>query len=287
MNNEKKNVRKGERPRGGQSPKNSRKQESPSKRKVSSRPDTVQQDSLFPVNTPVRLNKFIANAGICSRRHADKLIESGAIKVNGEVVTTLGTKINPGDRVEYAGQKLQGEQLRYVLLNKPKGFITTVFDPQNRKTVMQLVEKACKEHIRPVGRLDNNTTGLLLFTNDGDLAKKLTHPKHRVRKVYHAELDKPLTKNDMIAIAAGLELDDGLVMPDVIVYAGDGSDKKKIGIEIHSGKNRIVRRIFEKLGYDICKLDRVLFANLTKKDLPRGKWRFLTQMEVNILRRVQ
>lgn len=234
----------------------------------------------------MRLNKFIANAGICSRREADKLIESGAIKVNGSVVTTLGTKINPGDNVEYDGQKLRGEPLRYVLLNKPRGYITTLDDPQERKTVMLLIDRACRERIYPVGRLDRNTTGLLLFTNDGDLTKKLTHPKHRVCKVYHVELDKALTKNDMIKIAAGIELEDGFIMPDEIAYAEDGSDKKKIGIQIHSGRNRIVRRIFEKLGYEIKKLDRVVFANLTKKNLPRGKWRNLTQTEINILRRI-
>jgi 23S rRNA pseudouridine2605 synthase len=244
------------------------------------------RNSLFPGSKPIRLNKYIANAGICSRRDADILIESGAIKVNGAVITTLGIKIKPGDHVEYDGQILRGEQLRYILLNKPKGFICTVEDPHERKTVMSLVERACTERVYPVGRLDRNTTGLLLFTNDGDLAKKLTHPKHRVRKVYQVELDKTLAKNDIIRIAEGVELDDGFIMPDAIAYAEAGEDKKKIGIEIHSGRNRIVRRIFEKFGYDVKKLDRVVFANLTKKDLPRGKWRHLAPTEINILRRI-
>jgi 23S rRNA pseudouridine2605 synthase len=245
------------------------------------------RDSLHPGDGSVRLNKYIANAGICSRRDADKLIETGAIKVNGKVVTTLGVKIKPGDVVQYDNQTLTGEALRYVLLNKPKGYISTLEDPQERKTVMELVKNACHERIYPVGRLDRNTTGLLLLTNDGDLAKKLTHPKHRVRKIYHVELSKALTKNDLLAIAAGVELEDGFIAPDAISYTGPGDDKKKIGIEIHSGKNRIVRRLFEKFEYEVVKLDRVVFANLTKKDLPRGKWRHLSLTEINILRRIQ
>jgi 23S rRNA pseudouridine2605 synthase len=244
------------------------------------------RNSLIPGDKSIRLNKYIATAGICSRREADKLIESGVIKVNGKVVTELGSKVSPGDTIQYNGQTLQGETLRYVLLNKPKGLITTLDDPQERDTVMLIIKSACKERIYPVGRLDRNTTGLLLFTNDGDLAKKLTHPKHRVKKVYHVELDKPLTKNDMISIADGVELDDGFIAPDAIAYAESGDDKKKIGIEIHSGRNRIVRRMFEKFGYDVRKLDRVVFANLTKKDLPRGKWRHLSIQEINILRRI-
>jgi 23S rRNA pseudouridine2605 synthase len=242
---------------------------------------------LNPTDHSVRLNKYIANAGVCSRREADKLIETGAIKVNGKIVTELGTKINPGDVVHYDNHILTGETLRYVLLNKPKGFISTVEDPQERKTVMMLVQNACKERIYPVGRLDRNTTGLLLLTNDGDLAKKLTHPKHNVRKVYHVELDKPLTKNDLLAIAAGIDLDDGFIAMDAIEYTGTGEDKKKIGVEIHSGRNRIVRRIFEHMGYEIEKLDRVVFAGLTKKDLPRGKFRHLSATEINILRRIK
>lgn len=246
-----------------------------------------QRNTLLPGSRAVRLNKYIANAGVCSRRDADKLIESGVIKVNGKVVTELGTKIKPGDVVQYNDQRLKGETLRYVLLNKPKGFICTLDDPQERRTVMELVRNACEERIYPVGRLDRNTTGLLLLTNDGDLAKKLTHPRHHVRKVYQAELDKPLTRNDMIALADGVELEDGFIAPDAIAYAEKSEDKTKIGIEIHSGRNRIVRRMFEKFGYDVVKLDRVIFANLTKKDLPRGKWRHLTLTEINILRRVQ
>lgn len=245
------------------------------------------RNTLLPGNRAVRLNKYIANAGICSRRDADKLIESGVIRVNGKVVTELGSKIKPGDLVQYNDQRLRGEALRYVLLNKPKGFLCTLDDPQERRTVMELVRSACEERIYPVGRLDRNTTGLLLLTNDGDLAKKLTHPRHHVRKVYQAELDKPLAQNDMIALSDGVELEDGFIAPDAIAYAEKSADKKKIGIEIHSGRNRIVRRMFEKFGYDVVKLDRVIFASLSKKDLPRGKWRHLTPTEINILRRIQ
>jgi 23S rRNA pseudouridine2605 synthase len=232
----------------------------------------------------IRLNKFIANAGICSRREADTLIEAGAISVNGVVVTQLGTKVMPDDQVKYGDQILMGEQLQYLLLNKPKGYLTTTDDPQERKTVMMIVDNACKERIYPVGRLDKNTSGLLLFTNDGELAKKLTHPKHQVEKIYHAELDKNLTIADMKKITAGIELDDGYIKVDTIAY---GDSKKEVGIELHSGKNRIVRRIFESLGYEVVKLDRVVFAGLTKKDLPRGKYRFLSNEEVNILRRIR
>ncbi|MEI6852001.1 MAG: pseudouridine synthase [Bacteroidota bacterium] len=232
----------------------------------------------------IRLNKYIANAGICSRREADVLIEAGAISINGEIVTKLGTKVMPSDQVKYGDQLLAGEQLQYLLLNKPKGYLTTTDDPQERKTVMLIVADACKERIYPVGRLDKNTSGLLLFTNDGELAKKLTHPKHQVEKIYHAELDKALTMADMKKIAEGIELEDGLIKIDAIAY---GETKKEVGIELHSGKNRIVRRIFESLGYDVVKLDRVVFAGLTKKELPRGKYRFLSSEEVNILRRIK
>ena len=232
----------------------------------------------------IRLNKFIANAGICSRREADSLIEAGAISINGNIITQLGTRVMPHDEVKYGDQLLCGEPLQYLLLNKPKGYLTTTDDPQERKTVMMIVDKACKERIYPVGRLDKNTSGLLLFTNDGELAKKLTHPKHMVEKIYHAELDKNLTMADMKKIAAGIELDDGFIKVDAIAY---GETKKEVGIELHSGKNRIVRRIFESLGYDVMKLDRVVFAGLTKKDLPRGKYRFLSAEEVNILRRIR
>ncbi len=234
----------------------------------------------------VRLNKFIADAGICSRREADKLIESGKIRLNGKLVTELGTKVKPGDLVIYNGEKLKSEKLRYLLLNKPKGFITTADDPQNRRTVMNLVEKACDERIYSVGRLDRNTTGILLFTNDGELTTRLTHPKHGVKKLYHAVLDKPLSKNDLLKIMEGIELEDGLITPDEINWVADEPDKRHVGIELHSGKNRIVRRIFEHIGYEVVRLDRVIFAGLTKKDLPRGRWRFLEEKEVNILKMI-
>lgn len=237
-------------------------------------------------NDLIRLNKYIANAGVCSRREADKLIKAGAVRVNDKVITTLGTKVRRNDKVQLGDQTLSTEKPVYLLLNKPKDHITTTDDPFERKTVMNLVRNACKERIYPVGRLDRNTTGLLLFTNDGELAKKLMHPKHRIKKVYHVVLNKALTKNDMIKIINGIKLEDGIAEVDKIAYAHPGDDKKQIGIELHSGKNRIIRRIFEHLGYDIIKLDRVLYAGLTKKDLPRGKWRFLTRQEVNILKRL-
>ena len=231
---------------------------------------------------PIRLNKYISNAGVCSRREADVLIESGSVTVNGVVVTEMGSKVLPTDEVRFGDKILQREKPVYLVLNKPKDFITTTEDERDRKHVLQLVKGACKERIYPVGRLDKNTTGLLLFTNDGDLTKKLTHPKHEVRKVYYAELDKNLTANDFETIANGIELEDGAIKVDEIAYVG--SSKKEVGVTIHSGKNRIVRRIFEHLGYEIVKLDRVVFAGLTKKDLPRGEWRFLTTAEVNILK---
>jgi len=233
----------------------------------------------------VRLNKFIANAGVCARREADILIQNGAISVNGQIITQMGYKVNPGDVVLFGDQRLINEQKVYLLLNKPKDYITTVDDPQKRKTVLDLIRNACRERVFPVGRLDRNTTGLLLLTNDGELAKKLTHPKHRVRKIYHAELDKPLTKADMEKIAHGIKLDEGtLVKPDDIAYVEHSDSKKEIGIDLHSGQNRVVRRIFEQLGYKVTRLDRVVFAGLTKKDLPRGKWRFLTEKEVHFLK---
>ena len=226
----------------------------------------------------IRLNKYIANAGICSRREADDLITAGVVSVNGEVITELGYKVMPTDAVKYNNELLRGERLVYILLNKPKDFITTTDDPEDRKTVMNLIAKACKERVYPVGRLDRNTTGVLLFTNDGDLAKKLTHPSFEVHKIYQVELDRALKSSDMDIISEGVKLDDGNIKPDEVVFAG--ADKKTIGMELHSGKNRIVRRIFEHLGYEVKKLDRVVFAGLTKKDVPRGRWRFLTEMEV-------
>ena len=237
-------------------------------------------------NGSIRLNKYIANAGICSRREADELIASGAVSVNGQVVTQLGTKISPSDSVQFGGETLKKEKPVYLLLNKPKDFITTTDDPENRRTVMVLIKDACKERIYPVGRLDRATTGLLLFTNDGDLAKKLMHPRYGVKKIYHVELDKNLTKIDMEKVVSGIELDDGIAEVDEIAFDGDGKDKKSIGIEIHSGKNRIVRRIFESMGYRLTKLDRVYYAGLTKKDLPRGRWRMLSKMEISMLKMI-
>ena len=228
----------------------------------------------------IRLNRYIANAGICSRRKADDLIAAGTVSVNGEAVSELGFKVDPSkDVIRYNGETLKREKMVYVLLNKPKDYITTTDDPQERKTVMNLVEKATNERIYPVGRLDRNTTGLLLLTNDGDLAEKLSHPRNHVTKIYQVELNKNLTQGDLNKIAFGLELEDGIIKPDEVTYVSGGS-KKEIGIQIHSGKNRIVRRIFEHLGYEVEKLDRVIYANLTKKDLPRGRWRYLEEREI-------
>ena len=231
---------------------------------------------------PVRLNKYIANAGVCSRREADTLIAAGAITVNGQVVTEMGFKVMPTDQVRFGDKVLQREKPVYILLNKPKDYITTMEDEFNRKHVMQLIKGACKERVYPVGRLDRMTTGLLLFTNDGEMAKKLTLPRSGVRKIYHVSLDKNLKPSDLDKIAQGLDLDDGLIQVDEIAYVGDR--KNEVGVTLHSGRNRIVRRIFESLDYQVEKLDRVVFAGLTKKDLPRGSWRFLTQAEVNILK---
>lgn len=234
----------------------------------------------------IRLNKYLADCGICSRREADDLIKAGCVEVNGEVITTMGYKVKTDDKVVYGGQTLNREKLRYILLNKPKGYITTSDDPYERDTVMELVKNACPERVYPVGRLDKQTTGLLLFTNDGDLAKKLTHPSSEVPKLYHVILDKPLTKNDMLRISEGIELDDGPIAADNIAYDQDDESKKSIGIELHSGRNRIVRRIFEHLGYEVTKLDRVMFAGLDKYKLPRGEWRFLTDLEVLNLKKI-
>ena len=228
----------------------------------------------------IRLNRYIANAGICSRRKADELIEAGVVSVNGEVVSELGHKIDPiKDEIRYNGELLKREKMVYVLLNKPKDYITTTEDPQERRTVMHLVEKASRERIYPIGRLDRNTTGLLLMTNDGDLADKLSHPRSNITKLYQVELSKALAQGDMNKIQYGLELEDGLIKPDSISYVTGGT-KREIGIQIHSGKNRIVRRIFEHLGYEVVKLDRVIYAGLTKKDLTRGRWRYLDEKEI-------
>jgi 23S rRNA pseudouridine2605 synthase len=231
----------------------------------------------------VRLNKYIANAGICSRREADVLIETGAITVNGKMVNELGYKVSATDIVAYGGQGIRREKNVYILLNKPKDYITTADDPLERKTVMHLIKGACKERVYPVGRLDRNSTGLLIMTNDGELTKKLTHPRYEKKKIYHIELDRPLTKDDMNKILEGVELEDGMVHVDEISYVTGADSKREVGIELHSGKNRVIRRIFEHLNYDVKKLDRVYFAGLSKKDLPRGRWRFLTEREVAML----
>jgi len=231
----------------------------------------------------IRLNRYIASAGICSRREADNYIKAGVVKVNGKVVKELGTKILPTDKVTFNDQRIKSQNLVYVLLNKPKDYITTLDDPHAKKKITDLVKDCCHERIYPVGRLDRYTTGVLLLTNDGDLTKKLTHPKYKRRKIYEVTLDKNLTRADMEKILNGIELDDGPVNADKIAYA-DNDSKKIIGIELHSGRNRIVRRIFEYLGYRVNKLDRVYFAGLTKKGLARGKWRFLTEKEVNFLK---
>ena len=241
------------------------------------------KEQFVDPNEPIRLNKFLANAGVCSRREADEFITAGVVSVNGEVVTELGTKIKRSDVVKFHEEPVSIERKVYVLLNKPKETVTTSDDPQERRTVMDLVKGACNERIYPVGRLDRNTTGVLLLTNDGDLASKLTHPKFLKKKIYHVHLDKNLTKADMDQIAAGIQLEDGEIHADAISYTDDFK-KDQVGIEIHSGKNRIVRRIFESLGYKVVKLDRVFFAGLTKKGLRRGDWRYLTEAEVNYLR---
>ena len=241
------------------------------------------KEVLADPNEPIRLNKFLSNAGVCSRREADEFITAGAVKVNDVAVTELGTKITRQDKVEFNGKPVQIESKVYIVLNKPKNCVTTSDDPQERLTVMDLVKNACQERIYPVGRLDRNTTGVLLLTNDGDLASKLTHPSFKKKKIYHVWLDKNVSIEDMEKIANGLELEDGEIHADAISYASE-DDKSQVGIEIHSGRNRIVRRIFESLGYHVTKLDRVYFAGLTKKMLGRGKWRYLNEREVNALR---
>lgn len=236
------------------------------------------------VDDRIRLNKYLANSGLCNRREADEFIKSGMVEVNGKTITQMGYKVDPGDVVKYAGEKLSPEKPVYLLLNKPKDFVTTMKDPKGRNTVMQLVKSAGNARVFPVGRLDRATTGLLMFTNDGDLAKKLTHPKHSVKKLYHATLDKNIKESELKQLVEGVELEDGTMAADVVSYVGDGKDRREVGLEIHSGKNRIVRRLFEALGYKVIKLDRVVFAGLTKKDLPRGRWRFLTEQEINNLK---
>ncbi|MBP7449314.1 MAG: pseudouridine synthase [Flavobacteriales bacterium] len=232
----------------------------------------------------MRLNRYLSQSGVASRREADELIKAGVVSVNGVIVTELGTKVYPADKVHYGGQRLSMEKHRYVLLNKPKDFITTTDDPNDRRTVMHLIAQACTERLYPVGRLDRHTTGVLLMTNDGDLAKKLTHPSHGAEKIYHATLDKSVTKAHLNQLVEGLELEDGFAQADEASYV-DGASKKDIGLKIHMGKNRIVRRMFASLGYDVVKLDRVIFAGLTKKDIPRGKWRHLTEKEILFLKK--
>ena len=241
------------------------------------------KEEAYDPTKPIRLNKFLANAGVCSRRDADKYIEAGVVKVNGEVITELGHKVLRTDTILFHDQQVKAEKKIYVLLNKPKGYVTTSEDPQNRKTVMDLVRNACMERIYPVGRLDRNTTGVLLLTNDGEMASKLTHPKFLKKKIYHVYLDRNVTAADLRQIAEGFTLEDGDIRADAVDYASE-TDKKQVGIEIHSGKNRIVRRIFASLGYNVVKLDRVYFAGLTKKNVKRGDWRFLTEEEVRMLR---
>jgi 23S rRNA pseudouridine2605 synthase len=234
------------------------------------------------VSSGIRLNKYIANSGVCSRREADTYIEHGSVEVNGNLVTEMGYKVQPDDIVRFDGTSITPEQKKYILLNKPKNYITTMDDDRGRKTVMDLVSNASKERIYPVGRLDRNTTGLLLFTNDGELAKKLTHPKHDVRKLYHASLDKKLELKDLEKLRGEVIIEGKKVFIDAVSYV-DGQPKSEVGIEIHSGRNRIVRKIFEHLGYKVSKLDRVIFAELTKKNLPRGRWRELTNQELSNL----
>jgi 23S rRNA pseudouridine2605 synthase len=231
----------------------------------------------------IRLNKFIAQSGLCSRREADEYIKSGVITVNDKTITEVGTKVNEKDKVKYNGKLINPEKLVYLVLNKPKDFITTLDDPHAKKQVIDLIKNACKERIYPVGRLDRNTTGVLLFTNDGELTKKLTHPKYNKKKIYHVWLNKVVKASDMQKLQEGIQLEDGITAVDAVQYV-EKEDKHQVGIEIHSGKNRIVRRLFEKLGYDVTKLDRVYFAGLTKKNLNRGKWRFLTEKEISMLK---
>jgi 23S rRNA pseudouridine2605 synthase len=247
--------------------------------KPAQKPKPIKQDNEIE---GIRLNKYISNSGICSRREADVFIKAGSATVNGKLVTEMGYKVSLGDEVRFDGSLINQEQKRYVLLNKPKNYITTMEDERGRKTVMELIENATKERIYPVGRLDRNTTGLLLFTNDGELAKKLTHPKNNIQKIYHASLDKKLSNSDLIKISEGFMLDEKRVVVDEISYVVN-QPKTEVGVKIHSGRNRIVRRIFEHFDYSVEKLDRVIFAGLTKKDLPRGHWRHLTEMELNTL----
>ena len=263
-------------------------QESGINKMISRRPqlDTEYSDNdmvMVPVKETVRLNKFIANSGVCSRREADELIMAGVVTVNGEVVTELGTKVNINtDDIRFNGERLKGENKVYIVMNKPKGYVTTASDPHADKTVMDLL-KGCPTRVFPVGRLDKNTTGVLMFTNDGEIAEKLTHPSYDKKKIYQVSLDAKLKQEDYEKILSGVELSDGVIAADELEYI-EADDHRKLGIEIHSGKNRIVRRIFESLGYEVKALDRVYFAGLTKKGIKRGDWRYLTEGEINLLR---
>lgn len=252
-------------------------------RRLTSGKTSHEQPKTGHENELIRLNKYLAGSGIGSRREADELIKAGLVTVNGKLVTEMGTKISAGDVVKYNGEVLREEKKVYVLLNKPKDYVTTVEDPHAKKTVLELIKGACRERIYPVGRLDRNTTGVLLFTNDGELTRRLTHPRFEKLKIYHVHLNKNLKGSDLDKVATGINLDDGFIKADAINYA-DADDKSQVGIEIHSGRNHIVRRIFESLGYEVVKLDRVYFAGLTKKNLQRGEWRHLTEKEVIMLR---
>ena len=272
------NNRKPKKSKGGQQRRGQRSFSRRSSKPSSNEPKKV-DDGIM------RLNRFIAHAGICSRREADTFIIAGSVEVNGKVVSEMGYKVLPGDSVKFDGRLLTPEKMEYVLLNKPKNFLTTTEDDKGRKTVMDLIRNASKSRLLPVGRLDRNTTGLLLFTNDGEMAARLTHPRYAVRKIYHVVLDRALKVSDLQQIEKGVDLDDGSISVDAISYIANAT-KREVGIEIHSGRNRIIRRIFEHLGYEVAKLDRVMFAGLTKKDLPRGQWRTLDSKEVSFLKMI-
>ena len=272
------NNRKPKKSKGGQQRRGQRSFSRRSSKPSSNEPKKVDDGSM-------RLNRFIAHAGICSRREADTFIIAGSVEVNGKVVSEMGYKVLPGDSVKFDGRLLTPEKMEYVLLNKPKNFLTTTEDDKGRKTVMDLIRNASKSRLLPVGRLDRNTTGLLLFTNDGEMAARLTHPRYAVRKIYHVVLDRALKVSDLQQIEKGIDLDDGSISVDAISYIANAT-KREVGIEIHSGRNRIIRRIFEQLGYEVAKLDRVMFAGLTKKDLPRGQWRTLDSKEVSFLKMI-
>ena len=272
------NNRKPKKSKGGQQRRGQRSFSRRSSKASSNEPKKVDDGSM-------RLNRFIAHAGICSRREADTFIIAGSVEVNGKVVSEMGYKVLPGDSVKFDGRLLTPEKMEYVLLNKPKNFLTTTEDDKGRKTVMDLISNSSKSRLLPVGRLDRNTTGLLLFTNDGDMAAKLTHPRYAIRKIYHVVLDRALKVSDLQQIEKGIELEDGPISVDAVSYIA-GATKREVGLEIHSGRNRVVRRIFEHLGYEVSKLDRVMFAGLTKKDLPRGQWRVLDAKEVSFLKMI-